>query len=105
MKKTACSSIHNLEELRWQVWRVLSHKRQTRNDDKLLYWSLCDEFYWLNKIMTIDDFMALPNYDTITRIRRRYNEQFRYLPTKKSVIRARFKKKQSILTFLWYKPE
>lgn len=73
------------------VHAILKDKVATRSDDKLLYyWVLHEEGF--NTGISIDRYLLsasdYPNYDSISRIRRRLQAQFpELLPVKKEQIR------------------
>ena len=57
---------------------------ETRDSDKALFWRM----FWIiyaedsdSDIMTKEQFMDMPSFDSLSRIRRRFNEKGMYLPT------------------------
>ena len=70
---------------------ILTNYKATRSDDKLLYyWVLREERLFTG--ITLEEFLlrdeGYPNYDSISRIRRRLQAQFpELLPVKKEQIR------------------
>lgn len=104
--------------LKAQVEKVLSKYDKAKNSDKWLVYKLyCDEYSskigLINgkKGIAFDDLMNLPDEQTITRIRRKFNQgiydkygkQIRppmYLATDPEVIKARTKKEKKLKNFI-----
>ena len=93
----------NFAQLKSQVEKVLQKYEKARNSDVWLTYKLyCDEFPGKvanlpeGKGMTFDNLMKMPDPQTITRIRRKFNELGMYLATDKEVIKARAKKERKI---------
>jgi hypothetical protein len=104
--------------LKAQVEKVLSKYEKARNSDKWLVYKLyCDEYSSKvglvngKKAIAFEDLMILPDEQTITRIRRKFNQGTydkygnqitppMYLATDPEVIKARAKKTKKLKKFI-----
>jgi hypothetical protein len=72
---------------------ILKQEPETRNsDDYLVYcvWCKVEDATKADGIhLNLTKLKALPSYDTISRIRRKFQEESMYLPTNPAVIRKR----------------
>jgi len=81
------------------VERILEKDTQARNSDKWLIYNtinaICQKF---NRKLFIpyDLFNSFPSYETISRCRRKLNEQGKYLPTDPEVIKRRAKRERAV---------
>lgn len=91
------------KELKAWTEKVLKKYELARNSDQWLTYKLyCDEFP--NRVKSLpegkaflcEDLVTLPDPQTITRIRRKFNENGLYKSTDPEVIKARAKKEKKI---------
>ena len=70
------------------VEEILKEDERSRNDDTWLIYKVCRKI--TNIFIPYEDFKKLPAFETITRVRRKFqNKDNKYLPTSKDV---RFKR-------------
>lgn len=93
------------KQLKEQVRLTLEHFPQTRNSDALLIMNLYIEFYHManpvghRKLLEIMEY-AKPS--DIVRIRQKFNQDKRYLPTDEKIIRERTKRIKGAREVLGY---
>jgi hypothetical protein len=85
-----------MKTLKEQVEYCLENKPKTRNSDKLLWESICYQFYYLgnklpfNNLRDFHNFiMEAPSQDAVKRVRAQFNQEGKYWPTEKEVAIAR----------------
>lgn len=92
--------------LRKMVENVLKNNPETRNSDKKLFIEIVKTFYGeligeYDSIL-LNDLFQLPNYDTVSRWRRKFQEDGHFMPTDASVIKVRNENKKTIRKELGY---
>jgi len=97
-------SFDQLDTIKERVEYVLRNYPSSRNSDELLWWLVIKIFYkdvleefkkWVRKdYIPISVLNKLPKFETISRIRRKFNEQGLYLPTVPEVLEKRRKKEK-----------
>ena len=89
-ENSSCNLRNNIHDLEKKVETILCDFPDTRNDDKLLIWSVWQTFFNLGDTMSYDDFKRLPIPESITRVRARIqNVEKKFLPTDWNVARKR----------------
>jgi len=87
--------LENLRTAKERVEYILEHFPETRNND-LYLWIIyvrlfCPELSKYIKFIPFDIFKKAPSYETIVRVRRKLNENGKYLPTDPKVAKRRRK--------------
>ena len=78
--------LQDIKECKYRVAHILEYFPEARNNDNLLcamYWKMVDQ------IEVVDDMIHATSAEAITRARRKLNEEGRYLPTCKEVLKKR----------------
>lgn len=91
----------NFKQLKSQVEKILKKYDKAKSSDKWLTYKLwCNEYPGKvvntpnGKAISFDDMMSLPDEQTITRIRRKFNQQGLYLATDPVILARREKEKR-----------
>ena len=87
--------LETLRTAKERVEYILEHYPETRNND-LYLWIIyvrlfCPELSKYIKFIPFDIFKKAPSYETIVRVRRKLNENGKYLPTDPKVAKRRRK--------------
>jgi hypothetical protein len=82
-----------------RVKKMLELDHRLRSDDKALLWSLTPRHD--SYVMTKEEFMSAPTYESVTRARRKVQELHPELQAVKSVRIARMKKELNFPSFVF----
>lgn len=79
-----------IELLYPQVEDVLRDSAMARNSDKILTWKIWQKFYGVAGVIGEEMFYELPDVDSITRVRRKIqNDEKKYPPTSWEIAKQR----------------
>ena len=81
------------------VERILKEDARTRNSDKLLIYRVISHIcrkYDKGLFIPFELFDSFPAYESVTRCRRKIQEQGKYLPTDPEVIKRRDKRERAV---------
>ena len=99
MEATTEETIREFSTVKKLVREILESDIKTRNSDKwLIYKTLCSicQKYDKRIFIPFELFDMLPSYETITRCRRKLNEQGICLPTNPDVLKQRARKEKGV---------
>ena len=65
------------------------HPETVNSDKKLLYWCWVQAHPEFAQVLTPEEFVVLPNFESIRRCRQSFNERGQFLPTDPEVFRKR----------------
>jgi len=90
MDEELTSTEAEIEGIKVLVEGVLIRHPETRNSDKeLLYWCWVQSKWGIEKILSLEDFLHFPNFESIRRCRQAFNEEGAFLPTDPEVFKKR----------------
>jgi hypothetical protein len=79
------NDVENLDTIEEQVEAILLEYPQARNSDRLLEWKMWQRFYGVGDNINFEQYQDMPSASAIERVRRKFNENGKYLPTSEKV--------------------